>query len=697
MKQKFTDKFFIAFLRKFAAVYEAFACLGEEYFYFCLLHFTGILMKNIFLIFIIFILTHLAAYAQNKEFNSENFPNDKQGLKEAQKAIKDGDFLYYGLQYDEALLSYKIADKFNPDNAELNLKMGNCYIHSVDKKKAIEHIEKAIRLKPDVDIDAHYLLGKAYHFNLEWDKAIEEYSRCLNKKSESNDAELATAKRKIEECKVGKKLMASPLNVKIENLGSAINTEFDEYCPVISADESVMYFTSKREGTTGGTETDQGEYTEDIYFSENKNGKWTPAKNLGAPINSDRNDATVNMSVDGQRLFVYRDASKVDADISESRLHGKQWSAPVKLSGGINTKQQETSAAFTPDEKSIYFVSNKPGGYGGKDIYVSHLTSKGDWGPAENLGPPVNTEMDEDAVFMHPDGKTLYFCSNGHSTMGGFDIFVTVFENGKWSEPQNIGYPINTPDNDVSFVISASGKHAYYASAREGSLGKRDIYMVTFLEDTVQKAPQPQLALLSGTVTDEEGKPLGASIEVIDNIKAQSVASFESNSETGKYLVSLPAGRNYGIVVRKEGHLFHSENVDIPASKGYVEINRPVVLRKPEVGKKIILNNIFYDFDKANLRMESMSELQRVLEVLNEMPSLKIEVSSHTDNRGSDEYNQKLSQARAQSVVDFLISKGITADRVIAKGYGKTQPVATNDTDEGRQLNRRTEFKILSK
>src|SRR5258706_171660 len=460
------------------------------------------------------------------------------------------------------------------------------------------------------DIEAKFLLSKAYHFNLEKDKAIEEYSRCLGKKSESNDAEIVTAKRKIEECKVGKKLMAAPLNVKIESLGSAINTEYDEYCPVISADESVLYFTSKREGTTGGLENESGEYYEDIYFSENKNGKWTPAKNLGPPVNSERNDATVNLSVDGQRLFVYRDASNVDADISESRLRGKQWSAPQRLSSNINTKLQETSAAFTPDEKAIYFVSNKEGGHGGKDIYVSRLTAKGDWGPAENLGPPVNTEMDEDAVLK----------------------------------------------------------------------------------------VQQQLTLLSGTITDEAtGQPLGANIEVIDNLKAQSVAKFESNSETGKYLVSLPSGRNYGIVVRKEGHLFHSENIDIPASKGYVEINKPVVLRKPEVGKKIILNNIFYDFDKANLRMESMSELTRVLEVLNEMPCLKLEVTSQTDNRGSDEYNQKLSHARAQSVVDYLISKGISADRVIAKGYGKTQPVASNDTDEGRQLNRRTEFKILSK
>src|SRR5688572_22035346 len=321
-------------------------------------------MKNIVSAFLIFFLTSFIAAAQNKEFTSENFPNNKQGLKEAQKEIKEGDFFYFELQYDEAILHYEVANRFNPDNAELNLKMGRCYIHSLTKKKAIEHIEKAIRLKPDVDIDAHYLLGRAYHVNLEWDKAIEAYSRCLGKTSESNDAELVTAKRKIEECKTGKMLMSVPLKVNIENLGSAINTEFEEYCPVISADESVLYFTSRREGTTGGLEIEAGDYYEDIYYSENKKGKWTQAKNLGEPVNSDKHDATVNMSVDGQRLFVYRDASAVNADISEARLRGKSWTMPQKLSGNINTKVWETSAAFSPDERSIYFVSNRDGGHG---------------------------------------------------------------------------------------------------------------------------------------------------------------------------------------------------------------------------------------------------------------------------------------------------------------------------------------------
>lgn len=647
---------------------------------------------------LLLLLATLTASAQNKEFIPANFPDNKKELKEALEQIRTGDEAYFVLAYTEALGYYLAANKFNPNNAELNLRIGICYTNSTEKKKAIEHIEKAIKLKPDVDIDAHYFLGKAYHMNYEWDKAIAEYSRCLGKKSDVNDAEIATAQRKIQECKNGKELMKTPVKVTIDNLGTAINTKYKEYVPVISADESDLYFTSRRPGSTGSEgAVGEEDYYEDIYFSEMKNGKWTTAKNLGTPLNSVNHDATVNLSVDGQRIFFYRDASAVNADISEARLTGRKWSEPKKLNSNINTKYQETSAAFSPDEKLIYFVSNKPGGHGGKDIYVSRQTALGDWGKAENLGPPVNTDMDEDAVFMHPDGKTLYFCSNGHKTMGGFDIFKTILENGKWSEPLNIGYPINTPDNDVSYVLSASGKHGYYASAREGSFGERDIFMISFLEDTVKKA-EPQLTLLSGIVTDETtGLPIEAQVEVIDNVLNLSVAKFMSNKETGKYLVSLPSGKNYGIVVRSEGRLFHSENIDIPLAKGYAEITKPIRLLKPEVGKKIILNNIFYDFDKANLRMESMSELTRVLEVLNEMPALKIEVSSHTDSRGSDDYNLKLSQSRAQSVVDYLISKGISQSRVSAKGYGKAQPVATNETEEGRQQNRRTEFRILSK
>ncbi len=345
--------------------------------------------------------------------------------------------------------------------------------------------------------------------------------------------------------------------------------------------------------------------------------------------------------------------------------------------------------------------------------------------PAINVGEPINTKYGEEGVFLVPDGKTLYFSSRGHTTMGGYDVFKTTYDNGKWSEPENLGYPVNGPDDDVYFVMSGSGRRGYYASAKGGGFGEKDLYMITFLgpekpfeisnEDnllagvtepvksvhaagTVEIASNP-LTILKGTITDAKTKkPLEASIELVDNSKNQVIATFKSNSVTGKYTVMLPSGKNYGIAVKATDYLFHSENVDIPLSTGYQEIIKDIELQSISVGSKIVLRNIFFDFDKATLRPESTNELERLTKLLNDIPTLKIEISSHTDSRGSDDYNMRLSQSRSESVVKYLIEqKKIAKDRLVAKGYGETKPIDTNDTDEGRQQNRRSEFEILSK
>ena len=307
--------------------------------------------------------------------------------------------------------------------------------------------------------------------------------------------------------------------------------------------------------------------------------------------------------------------------------------------------------------------------------------------------------------------------------MGGYDIFKSTFENGKWSEPINMGYPINGPDDDVFFVISGSGNHGYFASSKQGGYGDKDIYKITFLgaekppvvmnEDNLLasvaapvsefKAEKiisngPKMTILKGVISDAKTHQLlEAAIELIDNSLNEVIATFKSNSTSGKYLVSLPSGKNYGIAVKKDGYLFHSENFDLKASEEYQEVEKDVALKPIEVGQSIILRNIFFDFDKATIRSESANELDRLIKLLTENPTLKIELGSHTDSKGSDEYNQKLSQSRSQSVVTYLIGKGIATDRLVAKGYGETVPVAGNDTEAGRQENRRTEFKILSK
>jgi outer membrane protein OmpA-like peptidoglycan-associated protein len=666
-------------------------------------------------------------YSQtNVEFDKKSFPGKKTELKAALKELGAGDDLYElgGGNYTLALDHYLKSQDFNPNNALLNYKIGKCYLNSYDKIKSIPYFETALKLNEKVSADLRYLLGQAYHFNLEFDKAITDYKaykesltpQDLTKFSKEID-------KKIAEATYGKELVKSPIRVFVDNLGTNINTIYPEYSPIINADESMLFFTSRRDNTTGGEKDPQDfKYFEDIMLSYNIGGTWNPAVNPGKPLNTELHDATVGISPDGQTLLIYKGEN--GGDIYSCKLDGNQWSKPDRLPKAINTDSHESSATFGPDGRTLYFVSNKPGGYGGSDIYMSKKNAKGKWTEAVNLGPTINTEYDEEGVFMHADGKTLYFSSKGHSTMGGYDIFKSVYENGKWSEPENIGYPINTPGDDVFFSISGSGLHGFYSSAMSGGQGDQDIYMVTILgpdkpvisnnednllasltkpvketviEPTVE-IKSNQLTLLKGTILDDvSSNPLGATIELTDNVKNDVIASFESNSVSGKYLVSLPSGVNYGIAVKADGYLFHSENFDIPASTGYNVIEKDIRMKKIEVGNKIVLNNIFFDFDKATLRSESTAELDRLTTMLTDIPTLKIEISGHTDNIGSAAYNKTLSQNRAKAVVDYLVKKGIDASRLTYKGYGFDQPIASNDTDAGRQQNRRTEFKVVSK
>jgi len=669
----------------------------------------------------------------NVEFDKDNFKSDKAGLKEALDNIKDGDIFY-----DEgtrgacrlALDYYLKANNFNPNNAVLNYKIGTCYLKSIQKAKCLDYFLKAHQLNSHVANDIHYKIGRGYHLNMKFDKAIESYNQYkqLLSPKDLQDQRKVIDKR-ISECSTGKKLAAEPERVFIDNLGDNINSSYPDYSPLISADESMMIFTSRRENTTGGGR-DQGDnqYFEDIYVSFHSGDNWEPAENIGKPLNTNNNDATVGLSPDGQQLYTFF-GKRNGGDILICELKGDEWTAPDDnaLKKNVNTDHHESSASFSYDGKTMYFVSNKSeDSHGAHDIFISYWDEEKErWGEAKNLGSKINTEYEERDVFMHPDGRTIYFSSEGHSTIGGYDIFYsTMDDNGKWSEPVNIGYPINTPDNDRFFVMSGSGMRGYYATDKEGGYGAHDIYLITFLgpekplvlgnednliasianpvsetviEETVEIKTM-RLTILKGTIKDAlTENPVAAEIEIVDNEKNEVISVAKSNSSTGKYLVSLPSGKNYGIAVKAEDYLFHSENFNIPAATNYQEITKDILLNKLVKDAKIILKNVFFDYAKATLRPESSVELDRLSKLLTEFPSVRIEISGHTDNKGSLKTNTTLSEARAKAVVDYLITKGISADRLEYKGYAYFQPIATNDTDEGRQLNRRVEFKVLSK
>lgn len=485
--------------------------------------------------------------------------------------------------------------------------------------------------------------------------------------------------------------------VTITNVGNAINGPYSEFAPIISADGDMMIFTSRRPiDKKDSAKKSSGMENIFVSYYNDSLDKWTQAKLLSESVNQPkRNNSAIALSNDGQNLLLYK--GEPDGNIYASSLKGEEWSTPLVLPTPINSSRHETSASIAPDGRTIYFVSDRRNGKGGLDIWMCKQDKRGAWGEAKNLGPEINTDEDEEGVFIHPDGKTIYFSSKGHDTYGGYDIYKAVYENGQWSKPVNLGPPINTAGDDLFFVLTADGNTGYYASGRPGGIGGKDIYKITFNNSKKEKTDS-RLTLFKGVVIDYETfDPLEADMEIIDNDSNEVITSIKSNSVTGKFLISLPAGKNYGIAVKKEGYLFYSENFNIPDSAAFKKIVKHVPLQKLNVGNKINLKNIFYDYGKATLRSESKAELLRLVSLMKANPNLKIEVSSYTDSEGSEQFNLTLSQARAQSVVDYLLGAGINNQQLIAKGYGEADPLFSNDTEEGREVNRRTEFKILNK
>jgi len=644
------------------------------------------------------------AQAQSVPFTKEQFTIDKEGFKLAEHELELGNHEFGAdpARFGAALPHYLRAQKFNPKNALLNAKIGECYLHSATKQEALPYLQRAQQLDAKAEPRLHYLLARALHLNGQWEAAIKEYeqARPVAADATSDDVAVTTddLARCVRECHRGLQMQAHPVRVKLENAGPAINSAMSDYAPLISADESVMLLTSRRVGSTGGQLDSEGDgMLEDIYQSDWTGSAWGPARNLGAPVNTAHHDATVGLSADGQHLLVYMEDN--EGDIYESDLVGNAWSKPKNLGTRLNTKFHESAACYSPDGKYLYFVSDRPdGNRGGRDIYRLELDART---PAENLGPVINSPYDEEGVFMHPDGKTLYFSSKGHDSMGGYDIFKsTLNEKGQWSEPENMGSPINTPDDDVYFVMAASGQHGYYSSDQPGGLGGKDIYRVTFLgpeaapvaaaskaKPAATKSTAPvakpasapasaaalaHVTILKGLVTDAVSKkPLAATIEVFDNTKGEVVATYQSNAATGRYLISLPSGLNYGIAVHQAGYLLYSENVNLPANAPYAERQQDVALNRPTLGSTVELRNVFFTPDQAELRPESSAELARLKQLLAEQPTLRLELSGQGDANASAD----LRQQRAEAILAYLTSHGIARTRLSVAAVG--QPVAS--------------------
>jgi outer membrane protein OmpA-like peptidoglycan-associated protein len=619
---------------------------------------------------------------------SQNMPGkpNKKAEESLTKSFHAFDLTEYKKAEEYALKAIKINSKFT----EAYEMLGKIYQEQKMFDKAIVAYSKAIELDP-LRIYARIDLAQIY-----FDKRV--YNDCLEilkpvKEMQGQNRQIMTDVDKLfANASFALTAINNPVPFNPVNLGDKINSAWEEYFPGLTIDEQTLYFT-RRDGSLHVYMQN-----EDLFRADKKQGLWEVAQNIGGPINTPENEAAFTVSADGQYLFFTscsRPGGVGSCDIWVSKLNGDAWQNPFNLGKAVNSSEWETQPSLTSDGKTLYFVSNRPGGYGGSDIYKSTFGEMG-WTTPLNLGSEINTIEDEQFPFIHPDGITLYFTSSGHPGMGKSDIFYSRLTGiNKWSKPVNIGYPINTAGEEWNMIVNRTGEKAYYSSnGLIDGFGGMDIYSF----DLYDGAKPKSVSYLKGTVYDAKTKvKLAARIQLLDPVSGQIILATNSNSMSGGFIATLQSGVDYVLNVSCKGYLFHSESFFLKETTSDEPFLMDIGLNLIATGEKIISRNIFFDVNKFDLKPESIAELSKLVEFLKYNAELFIEIGGHTDNSGDIADNQKLSENRARSVFDYLVAKGIDKTRMTYKGYGESEPVTENVSESGKAKNRRTEFKIISK
>lgn len=635
-------------------------------------------MKNIFLILCVCLCT--ASFAQTYEAEKVN----KKAIDLYERALlklQDG-------QLKEAIPVLNKAIDTDPKYADAVLSLASVYGELKDYKTAVEYFEKGRSL----DTNYFRFYNLPYSINLaglgRFNDALDAINKFLSIKILSDRSRKSGEYRKRTYEFGIQYLNKNPAGSYVfapMNLGDSVNSVKSEYYPSITINDSMFVFTRRGQ-----------EYREDFFeCTILGNHKYSKAELIKGDINLEPSKGAINISQDGEWLifagYNFR-GGYGDFDLYISYNTPTGWSEPENLGRNINTESWESSPSLSPDKRALYFSSNRPGGYGNKDLYVSYRMPNGKWGPAKNMGPSINTVGDELAPFIHADNATLYFNSDGLQGYGNSDIFLCrKGPNNEWSTPENLGFPINTIESEGSLFVAADGKTAFYASDRSDTRGELDIYTFELRPDV-----RPAKTLyVQGKVYDAKTmKGLPSAVELIDNQTQQPVMNVQTD-ETGEYFITLPVGKDYTFTVNRKGYLFFSELYPLSKNQPDSTYKKDIPLQPIALNASLVLKNILFETNSAQLQPISLIEINRLLQLLTENPTLKVQINGYTDNVGKPADNLKLSENRAKSVVDYLVSEGIDMKRLAYKGFGETKPIADNKTESGRAQNRRTEFVII--
>jgi outer membrane protein OmpA-like peptidoglycan-associated protein len=636
-------------------------------------------LKRIAAILFIF----LSSFAFSQNLSSKN----KKAIQSFNKAFE----YYNSYNYSESEYWCEQALRRDKNFLEVYYLLSDIYDETKRYDKKINVLKAAIEINPQKNALAFLTLAKTELNIGRYNDAQKHF-----KELQSYDVTGAYSRNihlYLERCEFGIHALKNPVDFKPVNFGAEINSEFDEYHPTVTADENTLIYT--RLIPTGKyTYNGKPEMQEDFYISNKSDSKYEASKAFGEPLNTYSNEGAQSISADGKLLFFTsceffegkspHGVSYGSCDIFMSKKTGDSWEKPENLGEVVNSKYWESQPSFSSDGKTLYFTSNRPGGKGKNDIWKTAMRSDGSWTSPVNLGDTINTEKHEQSPFIHYDNQTLYFASDGHLGMGKSDLFISRKDSsGNWGKAKNMGYPINTYDEEVSLSINIKGTRGYFASSKKSVFGGLDLYSFEINEENRPN----QVTYVHGTVYDiETGKRLSSNIKLIDLEQNEEIAQANSDEITGEFLICLPSGKDYAFNVSKKGYLFYSENFRLRKTEDSLQTYYFQIPLSPlKKGKKTVLKNIFFAFDSYELEKTSFAELGKLYDFLIENPAIRIELAGHTDNTGSDSHNNTLSLLRAKAVYDHLIEKGIAKSRLSYKGYGSKQPIDTNNTEEGRQ------------